>query len=196
MATYSSLDETLERQCEKLRVLEAATTLIKGTTLFVPLKYTSAWLKFSIAGKDAVREELIKMRADVSEMSHGVEEMRTALEKMKQQNDQCRVGLFLSSFPVPMGNRRNLVNEMNAGVGDAPRETGQENRSHGAERTVRIDSPSWKGSGESVALERCSGDSVASDHGRRGGEAGHSDGRLQEDAVQRARSFSYLTVDQ
>ncbi|XP_050596689.1 spindle and kinetochore-associated protein 1-like isoform X2 [Bombus affinis] len=70
MSTSYTLEEILERQCEKLQDLEIATIFVKS--------------------KDAMKEELLKMRTAVSQKCNDIEIMRQKLDEMKKQNNQCR----------------------------------------------------------------------------------------------------------
>lgn len=73
--TLYTLEEILERQCEKLRDLETATVFIRS--------------------KDALKEEFLKMRTAVSQMCNGIETIRQTLNEMTKQNNQCRELLSL-----------------------------------------------------------------------------------------------------
>ncbi|CAK9826660.1 Spindle and kinetochore-associated protein 1 [Anthophora retusa] len=75
MMSTNSFEEILEEKCEKLRDLETATMLIKS--------------------KEAMKEELFKIRAAVSEMSNGIESIKSKLNEMKEQNNECRELLSL-----------------------------------------------------------------------------------------------------
>ncbi|XP_003705138.2 SKA complex subunit 1 isoform X1 [Megachile rotundata] len=69
MAASCSLEEILERQCEKLRDLETATIFINS--------------------KNAIKEEFLKMYKEVTQMHDGIEIMRKRLEELKEQNNEC-----------------------------------------------------------------------------------------------------------
>ncbi|CAK9818521.1 Spindle and kinetochore-associated protein 1 [Anthophora quadrimaculata] len=75
MMSTNSFEEILEEKCEKLRELETATMLIKS--------------------KEAMKEELFKIRAAVLEMSNGIESIKSKLNEMKEQNNECRELLSL-----------------------------------------------------------------------------------------------------
>ncbi|XP_053982896.1 spindle and kinetochore-associated protein 1-like [Hylaeus volcanicus] len=75
MAAVQSFEEILERQCDKLRDLQTATIFIKS--------------------KDAIKEELFHMRAEVLQMSDGIIALRKMLNEAREQNDQCKELLLL-----------------------------------------------------------------------------------------------------
>ncbi|XP_043786162.1 spindle and kinetochore-associated protein 1-like [Apis laboriosa] len=66
----TSLEDILEKQCEKLQDLKTATIFIKS--------------------KNAIKEEFLKMRIVLSQMYNGIEQIRKKLVDMKKQNNQCR----------------------------------------------------------------------------------------------------------
>ncbi|XP_017764159.1 PREDICTED: spindle and kinetochore-associated protein 1-like [Eufriesea mexicana] len=70
MTTSYSLEEILEKQCEKLRDLETATIFIKS--------------------KDAIKEEFLKMHIAILQLCNGIEDIRQKLDKMRMHNNQCR----------------------------------------------------------------------------------------------------------
>ncbi|XP_031829816.1 SKA complex subunit 1 [Nomia melanderi] len=70
-----TLDELLEKRCDKLQCLEITTVLFKS--------------------KDAVKEDLFKISTNVTQISDGVNELREELNKMRDQNNQCRELLLM-----------------------------------------------------------------------------------------------------